>query len=178
MAKIIKLNHSQETLVSDECYEDLIQFKWHAQWRPNYKPTYYARRSILNPDGTTSAEYMHRRIASALPGETVDHISGDTLDNRIENIRIVTIRENCQNKHCTYSSMYPGVFINTGRGKKWRSAIRVNGKRIGLGFHDSEIEAFNAYVESCIGFGFPVELMVEKFNPYGQEKENSPTHQR
>lgn len=53
------------------------------------------------PSGYTKYEriYLHRYVMGAKRGEHVDHISGDTLDNRRENLRICTNQQNSWNKH-------------------------------------------------------------------------------
>jgi hypothetical protein len=43
-------------------------------------------------------KYIHRLVMGFIPKNlVVDHINGDTLDNRIENLRLVTYKENRQN---------------------------------------------------------------------------------
>lgn len=53
------------------------------------------------PSGYTRYEriYLHRYIMKPTGEEHVDHKNGDTLDNRTENLRICTNRENSWNKH-------------------------------------------------------------------------------
>ena len=78
----------------------------------------------------------------------VDHMNGNKLDNRVENLRIVTNRANVstcfRTDNGTLSSEYVGVHwdINS---LKWRSSIYYDGIRINLGSFDNEIDASNAY---------------------------------
>ena len=60
---------------------------------------------------------------------SVDHINGDPLDNRKDNLRICTHAENMRNvrMHRDNSSGYKGVSFHPQTGK-WRSRIMVNGK--------------------------------------------------
>lgn len=62
----------------------------------------------------------------------LDHIDGDGLNNRIENLRPTTAAQNCQNKKITAKnkSGYKGVFEDRGR---WRAEITAFGKRVCLG---------------------------------------------
>lgn len=70
--------------------------------------------------------FMHH---GSLP-EEVDHINGDRADNRIENLRASTHRENCRNRK-TYSSNTSGkkgVYYHEGK-KRWQ--VYVDGKMVG-----------------------------------------------
>lgn len=74
----------------------------------------------------------------------VDHINDIKTDNRVENLQIVTQRENSYKTQGRYSSKYKGVFYYKTR-NKWVSKIYVNGKQNFLGYFTSEVEASNAY---------------------------------
>ena len=80
----------------------------------------------------------------------IDHINGIKTDNRLENLRIISHRENTSlyyaaNKYLL-SSKYTGVsWSNVSH--KWRAQIRMNGKQKHLGLFDNEIDAYNIYKE-------------------------------
>jgi hypothetical protein len=93
----------QYSLVDDEDYEKVLEAvrvyrkdgslkkgsgKWYMQIPAGAKP--YAMNG--------SRKSMHREIMKTPKGMHTDHINGDTLDNRKENLRVCTHRENCQNK--------------------------------------------------------------------------------
>ena len=91
---------------------------------------------------------VHQLMAESFldhrPSETklvCDHINNDPLDNRLENLQLISNRENsCKDKKGT--SKYRGVSLD---GKKWMVSIRINGKKKYLGRFTNEIEASNAY---------------------------------
>ena len=74
----------------------------------------------------------------------VDHINGDKLDNRKENLRVCTHRENGKNQKISINntSGYKGVFANH---KNWQAVIGVDGKPIYLGTYPSPEKAAEAY---------------------------------
>lgn len=78
----------------------------------------------------------------------VDHINGNRIDNRIENLRLVTQRENCQNQKGHRDGQLFGCNFDS-RSGKYRSAIRINYKRIHLGYYDTEQEAHEVYKIAC-----------------------------
>ena len=152
----IALTKGQVTIVDDDEYEALCQHKWQASWCESTK-SFYAVRGWRN-----NYFRIHRVITSATKGLKVDHINGDTLDNRKENLRLVTNRENLQNMQKPKSSKYPGVSWNKSR-NKWESRIRAKGISKNLGLYLVEIDAFNAYLSACNLYGFSINHMVSKF---------------
>ena len=67
---------------------------------------------------------LHRCVLAASPGLDVDHINGDTLDCRRENLRLVTRKENARNRkiNTTNTSGYIGVSFKH-REQKWEARL-------------------------------------------------------
>lgn len=80
---------------------------------------------------------FHRLIMNAQIGQIVDHINGNRLDNRRNNLRFVTASQNGQNRKVK------GITYDKKR-KKWNANIVVNGKRYYLGRYQTEEEALLA----------------------------------
>lgn len=131
-------------LVDDEDFETLNQFWWSAKKDGN---TFYAARKIMI-DSKWTTQYMHCEIMN---GKGVDHIDGNGCNNQKDNLRFCTTSENCMNQRkCTNkSSIYKGVYFYKPY-NKWRAQIRINYKKIFLGYFDSEVDAAKAYNEKAI----------------------------
>jgi hypothetical protein len=76
----------------------------------------------------------------------IDHINGIQTDNRLENLRIITHRENISSGYSKKktSSKYTGVSWYPGD-KNWVANISINRKKINLGYFNIEEEASEAY---------------------------------
>jgi len=61
------------------------------------------------------------------PAPYIDHINGDKLDNRIENLRAATHSQNCMNR-CQRSDNTSGVKGVIWKKGKWHGSIVLNGK--------------------------------------------------
>ena len=74
--------------------------------------------------------------------KTLDHINGDRADNRIENLRPVTVNQNQHNRKLNKNntSGHKGVSWCK-RTNKWKAAVKLEGKRINLGAFDNLEEA-------------------------------------
>jgi len=92
---------------------------------------------------------LHRVVMKAQRGQEVDHINGDKLDNRKENLRFVTRAQNTVNSpmRATNTTGYKGVRRN--KGQYWAAFIRVNGKQRHLGHFATAEEAARAYDEAA-----------------------------
>jgi hypothetical protein len=71
-------------------------YKWHLS---TCGDNVYLRSTVRLPDDKFKTVYMHRLIMDCPEGKEVDHINGDTLDNRRENLRIVDKSENVRLMH-------------------------------------------------------------------------------
>jgi hypothetical protein len=87
--------------------------------------------------------YMHKFISGLSP---VDHVNGDRLDNRRENIRSCTHGQNVQNQrgHSNRRSRFKGVCWYGGK-KKWGAEIQADRRVYKLGYFADEAEAARAY---------------------------------
>lgn len=98
----------------------------------------------------------HRLIWELLTGvqltfdQKIDHINGNTLDNRISNLRVCTNTQNAQNIHARRGmySQLKGVTFHKRTGK-FVAQIRVNGVSRWLGSFLTEEEAARAYAEAA-----------------------------
>ncbi len=83
----------------------------------------------------------------------VNYIDGDKTNNKLENLEVVTQRENKSNcfrsNSETMTSKYIGVSFHKAS-NKWISQIRINGINTYLGVFKTEIEAHNRYNEELL----------------------------
>ena len=95
--------------------------------------------------------YLAHRIAwvyhyGVEPGGVVDHINRVRNDNRIANLRVVSLAENAQNIAAKNvgSSGYPGVSFYK-KLQKFHAQISVKNKKMSLGYFERAEDAFLAY---------------------------------
>jgi hypothetical protein len=143
--KRIPLTQGQFALVDNEDFERLNRFKWYARWS-KYTKSFYAMRNSATVDGSRSSVLLHREITGAKPSEQVDHKNHDTLDNRIENLRLCSISQNQANRRIDSdsSSGHKGVSWHRRIGK-FQARLGVLGKREHIGYFDSAEDAARAY---------------------------------
>lgn len=136
----------------------LGEYKWHAV---KIRHSFYAATSIRN-----KRFYMHHIIMGLpLKGFVVDHVDGNGLNNRRENLRFVSNRENISNNYKRRTgktfSRFAGVTRKKCRRFKWKkdgcehwtACISINRKTKFLGVFRSENEAAKAYRNAAISLG-------------------------
>jgi hypothetical protein len=145
--KEIELTRNAKTLVDDEDYDALMEFRW-CLMVSGIKS--YAIRFYTNQEGVRKSHLMHRMIMNPGAGFHVDHINGDSLDNRKENLRVVTAEQNHRNKKKMLmcrgkktSSKYKGVSTYI------CAFIKIGDRRFNLGNFPTEEAAARAYDEAA-----------------------------
>lgn len=138
MRSLWLFNMKGPVLVDDEDFESLNRHEWHLASRR------YAARRVRRDDGKTVTLYMHRAILGAPINKHVDHINGDGLDNRRQNLRLADRSHNQANrgKPKSNTSGYKGVGRRRGR---WWAYIKVDNKMRYLGMFDVPEDAARAY---------------------------------
>jgi len=139
----IPLTQGKFAIIDDEDWDLVKGYKWYANKQGN---TFYAITNIRKPDGTRTLLYMHRLLLDLKKGEYCDHINHNGLDNRRCNLRSVTKQQNQMNqqKNKNGSCEFKGVSYYK-RDKKWLAQIKINGKRIFLGYFNTPLEGALAY---------------------------------
>jgi hypothetical protein len=111
-----------------------------------------------NKDGVLESE--HRRVWSAMYGSIpadkhIDHIDGDTHNNRLENLRLVTRSENMKNskRYVTNTSGVTGVVWDKSAGS-YKVQLRHEGKRLYFGRYTDWFDAVCARMSANNTYGF------------------------
>lgn len=162
--KEIKLSRGLSAQVDDDDFDYLNQFKWYAQNCGNGR--FYAARHLKKDEGL-KVVLMHRVIMGLKHGDKrcIDHINLNELCNIKSNLRICNKSENGANskKIQNKTSIYKGVFVykqtrfnkteNRMTTKEyWCASLRINYKRIHIGYFKTEKDAALAYNEAAIKY--------------------------
>lgn len=147
--------NNDEIVVSNEDYIHIINFKIRIK-------SGYASCKIENKEWVVHRYIYEKILKIDIPyGYVIDHINNNKLDNRRENLRLVTFSENSRNKSKkeNVSSKYYGVSYDK-RYNNWYSSIFYNNKTISIKY-ENEIDAAYQY-----------DLFVEKYNLHTSKKNN------
>lgn len=142
-----------EIWVDDEDYEEVSKYQWK-------RTGLYAHTSVSPRQFPGHSHlFMHRLIMKAEPGQLVDHIDGNRLNNSKSNLRLCSLSENSHNRArrdqlrtkkngavVPYTSRYKGV---SGREGAWSAKISANHKAYHLGTFRTEEDAARAYDDAA-----------------------------
>lgn len=152
--KLIELTKGHAAIVDDDDYEGLSIFRWCVA---NKNGKLYAVRGRRKSDGPGTVHIsMHREIFGHPAGQDIDHINGNGLDNRRENLRACSHADNqkSNSKRIAYggrptASKFKGVHWHN-KNKKW--CAKLANKYIGS--FASEEDAALAYDSAaCSTYG-------------------------
>lgn len=157
-------NYKASTKVDLEFLPDIKKHKIYI--RKSGIKEYAAFSGIENEEGSGKKYFVHRYIMHLHDkkyniDEVVDHINGDSLDNRISNLRVCTQKENSYNNRGTkLNQKIKGVnWLKVN--KKWTARIMHNYKNIHLGNYFTYAEAVLARIKK----------EQELFGKYGPNKD-------
>jgi hypothetical protein len=121
--------------IDDDDYSKIAPYVWR-----KYPSCRYVQAWANNK--TTA---IHRIILDAPDGMVIDHINGDTTDNRKVNLRICQQKFNMRNRKPNKNgrSAYRGITVMPGN--KYRAKINCDKTRYDLGVYYNEHDAVIAY---------------------------------
>jgi hypothetical protein len=136
----VPLTQGQYTIIDADRQEWALQWPWRGQYNPS-TGTYYAVRKGRR--GEPKMVWLHRQIAGDPEGQVVDHMDGDTLNNRLANLRPCTHAQNRANHRLfrNNTSGNTGIYRN---GNGWQARIGLGRKIINLGTFATKEEAVAA----------------------------------
>jgi hypothetical protein len=141
--KLIPLTKGLNTIVMAHRYDELSKFNWCAcKSRDGFIAVRRTGGRLLP---------MHEVICQCPDGMRPDHINGDHLDNRDDNLRPATHQKNMMNRgpQKNNTSGYKGVTYDKNR-NQWMAQIKFNKVHTGIGRFNSIIDAARAYDRKAI----------------------------
>lgn len=140
--KIISRKHGEfDVYISKESFDLCKKYNWNINRYKRTKNQLNVYYYIVND----KVGLLHRYLMGvAQRNQIVDHINGNTLDNRIENLQVLTHRQNLtkQKINITNKSGRPGVIFNKHlKSPKWVAYIYINNKYKHLGYFNTFEEA-------------------------------------
>ena len=143
MAVMIPLTQGFTAVVDDEDAH-FADHKWCAE--VSAKGHTYAVRSVRCPDGKRRNIRLHRVILGLdLTDKRVgDHVDGDTMNNRRENLRIATNQQNLRNVIGAKATNKTGFLGVSPQGSRFIATIMVDSRQKYLGAYATAAEANQA----------------------------------
>lgn len=134
MSHLIQLPRNLAAIVDDEDYDFIASMKWSVSRSDQISERWYASRSR-----SSVTTYMHRLIAGAQQGVQVDHMNGDSLDNRRANLRFASQSQNNANARFKRGvSGLRGVYLERGT---FRAQVNEHGRTVHIGNFTTATEA-------------------------------------
>jgi hypothetical protein len=152
------LGTGEEVLVEDEDFSSVVQLRWTRKAINRFKRGFYVyQQRSWGKDVVRHQMFLHRFLLSECEG-VIDHIDGNTFDNRRQNLRCVSDSQNSRNrqKNTNNSSGYSGVGLKKSIGK-WESRTHRESKDIYFGYYSSPDLAALAR-----------DAFIRKHDPYGR----------
>ena len=143
----LRLSNGAIAVIDDEDLEKVSKYRWHQHnCGYSYRYDHYYRK----PNGRINCvkTYLHREILGLKPGQQeVDHINGDPLDNRRNNLRVSNRSEqNINSVRTSSKSGGRGVVRCDIRGWiGWRAQLKHHGKVYYGGYYKNPRMAAFAY---------------------------------
>jgi hypothetical protein len=141
--KTIQITKGKSTTVDDDMFEEFSKYKWQ-----NTKG--YATRAVKNGERKITWRMHWSVIGKPNKGFVVDHINGNKLDNRRENLRIVNTTQNNLNRSTLSKNNKSGLLgVSYKKShKSWVAQLQMNGKSILQKHFKNKEDAQKCYLQA------------------------------
>ena len=141
----IPLTQGKFAIVDDKDFDELSKHKW-----------YFDKYAIRTDYKNNRIYMMHRVIINTPKGMDTDHVNGNKLDNRRNNLRVSNRSQNVANNGLRKNNTigFKGVeFLkNRNFNKPWHARLTLNYRCISLGCFSTAIEAAQAYNRAALKY--------------------------
>ena len=131
-------------IIDDEDYERVVEAIRYKNGMPGKWYAHETSNGYCYAVNGNRRNSVHRVVMNAPPDMDVDHINGDRLDNRKQNLRVCTRAQNSSNKKLRRDSQsgFKGVYQRkSGRYQAYIGIPGTAGKHETLGIYDTAEEA-------------------------------------
>ena len=154
---VLQLTKGYETIIDLDMLPVLGAYNWYASFRGEGQDYPYAKR-MTALSGERKTIWLHREVLrlhgiDVPKGMVTDHINRDPLDNRFENLRVITNAMNARNSDRWDKSRGASYRKDAWRKKKYQARIRIGQKQVSLGYYHTEEEAHEAYMKEAKKIG-------------------------
>lgn len=154
----VKFHNGLTVKIDNADVDEIIKYSWNASG--HVKRRYAIRHTVV----TKGESGMHRFLMNPPLGMVVDHINGDTLDNRRHNLRVCTQQQNLFNSKINGCG---GVYYEKrNKYRKWVASMYMNRKRIYIGAFHTEEEARAAHKKKK-------NELYGDYSPYSKRREDA-----
>lgn len=135
----------QIVLLDDEDAWLMQTYRWYLWSTPRHNGIYVVASECEQNPKEIQYKRLHQLIMKA-DGKLVDHINGNPLDNRKQNLRVTTSSGNNKNARKRKNALgkYKGVHFSS-RENKYKAQIQCDGTKYNLGTFVDELSAAKAY---------------------------------
>lgn len=146
--QVVSLSKGCVALIDDQDWAEVEKRNWFVSFQGSKKKRAYACTNVKGENGLHKILPMHTLLMNPGPGLVVDHINGNSLDNRRANLRVVTPAQNSMNQwkkgKAGATSIYKGVGWKT-RVNAWIAQICSERKVYSYGIWQTQEAAALAY---------------------------------
>jgi hypothetical protein len=149
---VIFIKRRDGTIFETEISINKLQFvidSYKGKWAVNCCKQ-YDKFYVVGSNRSAKKIHLHRLLTNCPDGMVVDHIDGNSLNNKDNNLRIVTQGQNRQNINGLQknnTSGVRGVSWNNSSGR-WQVRFRINKKDINVGYYIDFEEAKKVALDS------------------------------
>ena len=157
--RVMVLNDTTMKVFRDGRIQALFKYKdgrekWtHRVFRLSHNG--YPRVFISSNKNHKVRHFVHNVIALCYFGEKpegyqTDHINSIKTDNRVENLQYITQQQNIHKIKTKDGRNVKGYYLH--KNGKYRASIKLDSKKIHLGYYDTEAEARQAYIDAKLKY--------------------------